>query len=166
MDFLLRPGEQILMSGMANKWQKVGNKGGKLFLTNQRLVFKAHALNFGSKFDEYNLTDIRTNGGAVQISVTSYLVSFNITLYTKYGEDLSFVVTRGQKDEWVQKISAAVAAVNQPGVPANPVNIPALGIPASPPRLKVLQCGGCGVWTMVTAGGSVQCDCCGSFIVG
>ena len=50
----LRHGERLLMQGAANKWQTVGSKGGNLFLTDQRIVFKAHAFNFGSKFDEYS----------------------------------------------------------------------------------------------------------------
>lgn len=46
-DLELRQGERLLMQGAANKWQTVGSKGGNLFLTDQRIVFKAHALNFG-----------------------------------------------------------------------------------------------------------------------
>ena len=75
----LRQGEQLLMSGTANKWQTVGSKGGMLFLTNQRIVFQAHVFNFGSKFDEYELSDIQTQGNTVNIVTTSnWIISFNI----------------------------------------------------------------------------------------
>lgn len=107
----LRQGERLLMQGAANKWQTVGSKGGNLFLTDQRIVFKAHALNFGSKFDEYELSDIQTQGNTVNIKTTSNLISFNITFYTKSGEKLSFVVTRSQKNEWIRQITEAITSL-------------------------------------------------------
>lgn len=109
----LKDGEQLLLSGFANKWQRFGSKGGKLFLTDRRLVFKAHAFNFGSKIDEYNLEDIQINGDTVNIKTSSNGIlgicfSFNISFYTKSGEKLSFVVAKSQKNEWIQKITEAV----------------------------------------------------------
>lgn len=59
-ELTLRQNEKLLMSGSANKWETFGSKGGKLFLTDQRIVFQAHGFNFGSKFDEYQLSDIQT----------------------------------------------------------------------------------------------------------
>lgn len=111
----LKGGEHLLLSGLANKWQRFGNKGGKLFLTDRRLVFKAHAFNFGSKIDEYNLEDIQINGDTVNIKTSSNGIlgicfSFNISFYTKSGEKLSFVVAKSQKNEWIQKITEAVSA--------------------------------------------------------
>lgn len=50
-ELTLRQNEKLLMSGSANKWETFGSKGGKLFLTDQRIVFQAHGFNFGSKFD-------------------------------------------------------------------------------------------------------------------
>lgn len=91
----LYPGETLLMSGGANKWQKFYSKGGWLFLTNKRIVFKAHAINFGSKFDEYYLSEIQMHGNTVNIKVTSNaFISYNISFFTKSGENLSFVVTK------------------------------------------------------------------------
>lgn len=45
-ELTLRQNEKLLMSGSANKWETFGSKGGKLFLTDQRIVFQAHGFNF------------------------------------------------------------------------------------------------------------------------
>ena len=106
----LNANEYILMSGAANKMQLFGSKGGWLFLTNQRIVFKAHAFNFGSKIDEYRLSDIQN---PASIRSTSYMVSNNISFATKSGEYLSFVVTRKDTDEWIYQITQAVNSLNK-----------------------------------------------------
>lgn len=72
-ELTLRQNEKLLMSGSANKWETFGSKGGKLFLTDQRIVFQAHGFNFGSKFDEYQLSDIQTQGNTVNIKTTTNL---------------------------------------------------------------------------------------------
>lgn len=44
----LRPGEDIVKEGAANLQRGAETVGGRLYLTGQRLVFEAHALNFQS----------------------------------------------------------------------------------------------------------------------
>lgn len=161
----LRPGEQLLMSGAANKWQTIGSKGGQLFLTNQRLVFQAHALNFGSKFDEYELSDIQTHGSTVNIKTTSNLVSFNITFYTKFGEKLSFVVTRSQKNEWIKQITEAITSLTRSNI-SFPDNIPETKAQEITSQIKVVQCEGCSAFVIVTGGNVSKCDYCGRPTVG
>ncbi len=41
----LLPDETVVKEGLANMQRIIGATGGKLFLTNQRLVFEPHALN-------------------------------------------------------------------------------------------------------------------------
>lgn len=161
----LRPGEKLLMSGVANKWQKVGSKGGKLFLTDQRIVFKAHAINFGSKVDEYELSEIATQGNTVNIKTTSNLISFNITFYTKSGEKLSFVVTRRQKNEWIRQITEAITSLARSRVSV-PENIPQEEVQKITTQIKAVQCEGCGAFVIVTVGNAAKCDYCGRPIVG
>ena len=156
---VLRQGERLLMSGAANKWQTVGSKGGVLFLTDQRIVFQAHAFNFGSKFDEYDLSQIQTKGNTVNIKTTSNWISFNISFYTKFGEKLSFVVTRSQKNEWVRQITEAVTSFVRSGVSV-PEKIPEAEVQKVTAQLKVVQCEGCGAYVIVTAGKVTKCDYC------
>ncbi len=161
----LRQGEKLLMSGAANKWQTVGSKGGKLFLTDQRIVFQAHGFNFGSKFDEYELSDIQTQGNTVNIKTTSNLVSFNITFYTKSGEKLSFVVTRSQKNEWIRQITEAITSLAR-SIVSVPENTPEAEVQKITAQIKAVQCGGCGAFVIVTVGNASKCDYCGRPAVG
>jgi len=156
----LRENETLLMSGPANKWQTFGNKGGKLFLTDQRIVFKAHGLNFGSKFDEYTLSEIQTQGNTVNIKTTSNLISFNITFQTKSNEQLSFVVTRSQKDEWIRQITNAITSFARANVEM-PINIPEAEAQKITSQIKVVQCEGCGAFVIITSGNAIKCDYCG-----
>lgn len=104
----LLPDEYILMEGLANWNTPFISKGGKLFLTNKRIIFKAHWINFGKKYFECYLDEIYVEKNTIPIFVVSNLVSFTISFKTKTGEELSFVVTRGDKDLWISKISEAV----------------------------------------------------------
>lgn len=48
MELQLQDGENIIKRGKANLVTFWGSKGGELVLTNIRLIFSAHAFNFGS----------------------------------------------------------------------------------------------------------------------
>lgn len=161
----LRPGERLLMSGLANKWQVIGSKGGKLFLTDQRIVFQAHAINFGSKFDEYELSQIQTQGNTVNIKTTSNLISFNISFYTKSYKKLSFVVTRSQKNEWIRKIAESITTLSRSNV-SMPENISKAEIETVTAQIKAVQCAGCGAFVIVTLGNTSKCNYCGRPTVG
>lgn len=101
-DFL-NPDEQIQMEGPANKQQFLGaNKGGWLILTDQRLVFIAHAINVGSKFDEIPLSQIAVSGNTLNIFCPTPNM---IQVTTLDGENHQFVVSGKQKDKWTQIIS-------------------------------------------------------------
>lgn len=104
----LLPDEYILMEELANWNTPFISKGGKLFLTNKRIIFKAHWINLGKKYFECYLDEIYFEKNTIPIFVVSNLVSFTISFKTKNDEELSFVVTRGDKDLWVSKISEAV----------------------------------------------------------
>ncbi len=103
----LNPGESILMEGNANMQQVLGiNKGGKLILTNQRLVFLAHAFNVGSKFDEIPLSSIAMSGNSFNLFVPTPNM---IKVVTTDGSQYQFVVTKKQRDVWVQQICGAAS---------------------------------------------------------
>ncbi len=156
----LQSGEKLLLQGAANKWQRVGSKGGMLFLTNQRLVFKAHALNFGSKVDSYELSEIETEGNTLNIKVSSNLISFNIKLKTKSGEEISFVVTRKQKDAWIDGIIDAVTSYAQQGI-SFPEDISENERQIITTQIRAVLCEGCGAVVIVKNGTASKCDYCG-----
>lgn len=106
----LAPGETVLMEGRANMQQlniPPVDKGGKLILTNRRLVFIAHAFNFGSKFDEIPLSEIAITGNDFNLLMPTPNM---IRVVMKDGEQYEFVVTGAQKEAWKQKIAEAALA--------------------------------------------------------
>jgi hypothetical protein len=55
----LLKGEQILKAGAANLQKKIETVGGKLYLTNQRLIFEAHKFNFQRGVTEFQISSIQ-----------------------------------------------------------------------------------------------------------
>ncbi len=53
-----RENEQIIKSGAANLQKNVETVGGRLYLTNQRLIFETHAFNFQRGVTEIELSDV------------------------------------------------------------------------------------------------------------
>ena len=162
MKLTLNPNEHLLLDGPANKYQKVGNKGGKLYLTNQRLVFIAHAFNLGSKFDEYQLSEIATKGNTFRFKTSTNLISFNIYIELKSGEEIGFVVTRNQKDLWIENIGQAILEfVSQTiAIPENATDTQHQQISNAVSQIKVVSCAGCGAYVVVM-GGLATCEYCG-----
>ena len=126
-DDFLDSDEKIIMEGPANKYQTllsdVANslnisspvidkipvlgmsKGGKLILTNKKLVFFAHTLNLGSKYEEIPFSQIATSGDTLNIFCPTPSM---IKVVTNEGKTHQFVVTGKQKNEWKEKISECV----------------------------------------------------------
>jgi len=157
----LNENEQLILEGLANKWQVFGSKGGKLYLTNQRLVFIAHIFNFGSKFDEIPLSSIATTGKTFKFYISSNIVSFNISIETKNGIKEKFVIKLTQKDLWIKKISEAIKnyVVNNISMPKD-----SQGETIVIPQIKVVDCQGCGHFVLVM-GGVTKCEYCGRPVV-
>ena len=158
----LRNGEALIYSGPANEWTKRGSsKGGTLFLTNQRLVFKAHMFNLGSKCDSYELSDIQVEGNSVNIKVSSNLgISCNIAMKLKNGEELAFVVTKKQTAEWEKNIADALTRFVRSNT-SLPPEIPRELAESTLGQISVVQCGGCGAFVVVTSGAVTNCEYCG-----
>lgn len=87
------------------------------------------------------------------------------TFYTKYGEELSFVVTRSQKNEWIRQITEAVTSLARSRI-SFPANIPEEDKENISAQIKVIQCQGCGAFVITTAGNAAKCDYCGRPTVG
>ena len=158
----LRYNERLILSGLANKWQKIGSKGGMLYLTNQRLAFIANG--FSSKIDEVPLSEIQTSGNTFHFKTSSNLISFNMTISLKSGKKIGFVVTRNQKDIWIEKIGQAIlenisANISMPDMPAE-VRAQVM------PQIKVIDCQGCGAFVIVMSGSLAKCEYCGRPTVG
>ena len=58
MTISLHPNEKLVREGRANLQRGLETVGGKLFLTDQRLFFEAHAINFQAGPAEIKLSDV------------------------------------------------------------------------------------------------------------
>ena len=65
----LQPNETLIREGVANLKKGIESVGGKLFLTDQRLVFESHALNVQSGTTVIPLIDI----AAINLCWTKFL---------------------------------------------------------------------------------------------
>jgi hypothetical protein len=57
----LEQNEQILKQGSASLQKGIETVGGKLYLTNQRLIFEAHKINIQGGVTEIGLSDIQSS---------------------------------------------------------------------------------------------------------
>ena len=94
-DIELRKNESIIKKKAAN--HLVGNEfvGGKLYLTNQRVVFKSHKLNFNNHQISFELNDI-------QNVVKSQLFN-GMIIILKNGKEAPFVIWKRKK--WINEIT-------------------------------------------------------------
>jgi len=101
----LNENEQIVKQGAANLQKGLETVGGKLFLTNHRLVFEAHKLNIQGGNTEINLSDIHSSEkcwtkflGVIPIMPNS------LAIYTKNGEEYRLVLSG--RGAWAAGIDA------------------------------------------------------------
>lgn len=86
----LQPNEVIVKEGMANATRGMEGVGGKLYLTNQRLIFESHDFNFQTGPTFINLSDITESG----IGRTMVFNLFRLT------PNMFYVVSNGQRFEF------------------------------------------------------------------
>lgn len=97
------PGENILFDTPANHFKGIEGVGGKLYLTNKRVVFKSHKINFQKHQLSINLSDI--------IKVDRYrplgIANNGILIKTSGNKTEKFVVE--QRDAWMDHLTENIA---------------------------------------------------------
>jgi len=89
----LKQNEQIIKQGPANLQKGHETAGGKLYLTNQRLVFEAHKINIQDGNTEINLTDIQSSEKCwTKFLGFIPLMPNSLAIYTKEGKEYRFVL--------------------------------------------------------------------------
>lgn len=109
--------EREIFKGAANMQYQKGvayalgyNKGGHLTLTNQRLIFIAHALNIGQKEYYIPLREIQCAQNGFHILTPSPNM---IKIECKSGEIYKFIVKGKEKDTWKRLITEYTMKANQ-----------------------------------------------------
>jgi hypothetical protein len=93
------PDEEIAFQTPANHFKGVEGVGGKLYLTNKRLIFKSHKLNIQNHQLSISLTDVNRADGYKTLGV----VNNGLAIDTKQNTSEKFVVE--QVDEWLRQLA-------------------------------------------------------------
>jgi hypothetical protein len=89
----LKQGEHIIKQGFANLQKGIETVGGRLYLTNQRLVFEAHTINVQGGTTEIELSNINTTKKCwTKFLGLIPLFPNSLAVFTKTGEEYQFVV--------------------------------------------------------------------------
>ena len=89
----LKQNEQIIKQGAANLQKGIETVGGKLYLTNQRLVFEAHKINVQGGTTEIELPDILSSEKCwTKFLGFIPLMPNSLAVYTKAGKEYRFVL--------------------------------------------------------------------------
>jgi len=104
----LRPSEMLVRKGAANLQRGIETVGGQLYLTNQRLIFEAHAINFQSKPTEIEVCDIRyTDTVWTKFLGLIPLFPNSLAVHAQQSDPLRFVLF-GRKS-WSQSIETVMS---------------------------------------------------------
>ncbi len=97
--FEKQPGEEILFETLANHFMGMEAVGGKLYLTNNRLVFKSHQLNI----QNHELSIVRSDIVGAERTKTAKLINNGLIVKSVNNKTDRFVVENA--DEWVEKLN-------------------------------------------------------------
>lgn len=102
----LQPGENHIKSGGANMQRGAETVGGKLHLTNQRLVFESHKFNVQSGSTKIPLTEIaETQPVWTKFLNLIPLAPNSLAVVTQNGEEHRFVL--GGRGKWQTAVDQA-----------------------------------------------------------
>lgn len=101
----LRPGEQVIKEGAANLQKNIEAVGGRLCLTNQRLVFEAHVFNVQGGTTEVDLPNVQSSRPC-WTRFLGFLPLFpnSLAVFTMQGDEYRFVLNG--RHAWAAAIEA------------------------------------------------------------
>lgn len=101
----LRQGEEIIKNGAANLQKNIETVGGKLYLTNQRIIFESHNFNIQGGTNEIELSSIQSiNKCWTKFLGIIPLLPNSLAVLTKQGTEYRFVLFG--RDVWKAAIEA------------------------------------------------------------
>ncbi|WP_209332698.1 GRAM domain-containing protein [Lunatimonas salinarum] len=90
--------EEIIKEGGANHFKGKEGVGGKLLLTDKRLIFKSHKFNIQNHQDNFDLGQVEK----LQVTKTCKFLENGLTLELKNGDRHKFIVD--EPADWMEKI--------------------------------------------------------------
>lgn len=98
--------EQAIKSGLANLQKNIETVGGKLYLTNQRLVFEAHKINVQGGSTEIELSSIQSSKKCwTKFLGFIPLMPNSLAIHAKDGKEYRFVLSK--RGAWAAAIDDA-----------------------------------------------------------
>ena len=94
--------EEIEMEGPANLFRGMEGVGGKLFLTNQKVIFKAHALNIQTGQTDISFDSITD----IQFRKTGHLLDNGLSILTT--DQRKYDLVLADREIWREKLRAKV----------------------------------------------------------
>jgi hypothetical protein len=94
--------EEIEIEGPANLFRGIEGVGGKIFLTNKKLIFKSHKINIQKGQTDIEYSTIKE----IAKRKTAKLIDNGIRIITDNGKEFNFVVN--ERDLWFEKISERI----------------------------------------------------------
>jgi len=91
--------ENIEIEGPANLFLGIEGVGGKIFLTNKKLIFRSHKLNIQKGQTDIEYQKIKD----IQKRKTAKLIDNGIKIITKNGTEFDFVVNKSER--WLEKLN-------------------------------------------------------------
>ena len=108
----IRVGEKVIKEGFANLQRNIETVGGKLFLTNQRLIFEAHKVNIQRGTTEIELQDVQSTCPCwTKFLGIIPLLPNSLAVQTKQGKEFRFVLFR--RHVWAAAILAQTTAISK-----------------------------------------------------
>ncbi len=98
----LQENERIEIEGPANLFRGIEAVGGKLFLTNRKLIFKSHKLNIQKGQTDINYENI----DEIIARKTAKLIDNGIRIKTKDAKEFDFVVY--DREKWIEKLTEKI----------------------------------------------------------
>jgi hypothetical protein len=103
----LKQNEQLIKNGAANLQKGMETVGGKLYLTDQRIVFEAHKINIQGGTTEIELSDIQSSEKCwTKFLGFIPLMPNSLAVYTKSGKEYRFVLFG--RGAWAAEIEAQI----------------------------------------------------------
>ena len=94
--------EEIEIEGPANLFRGIEGVGGKIFLTNKKLIFKSHKINIQKGQTDIEYSTIKE----IVKRKTAKLIDNGIRIITDDGKEFDFVVN--ERDLWFEKINERI----------------------------------------------------------
>ena len=99
---LLLSDELVEIEGPANLFRGMEAVGGKLFLTNKKIIFKSHNINIQNGQTDIGYSDI---SGIIKRKTTK-LINNGMKIKTTDGQEFDFVVN--EREKWIQELNERI----------------------------------------------------------